>query len=97
MLGRFPLSRVLLMQNTSYPWFILVPDHNDERNNDQLDAADVLQLLDRSVQLAPAGVPAAHAEYCRAGNVVRMSDKKIDSAHFVRSVRGLPRYRPKGV
>lgn len=28
-IGRFPLSHLLLMCDANYPWFILVPDRDD--------------------------------------------------------------------
>jgi diadenosine tetraphosphate (Ap4A) HIT family hydrolase len=52
LLGRFPLSRLLLMNDSNYPWFILVPDRDDIREIYQLDDADRAQLLEESCALA---------------------------------------------
>lgn len=51
-LGRFSLCHLLLMNDSNYPWFILVPDRDDIREIYQLDAADREQLLDESCQLS---------------------------------------------
>lgn len=52
LLGRFPLSRLLLMNDSNYPWFILVPDREGIREIYQLDEADRVQLLGESCALA---------------------------------------------
>lgn len=44
MLGRFQLCHLLLMNDASYPWFILVPDRADISEIYQLQAADQQQL-----------------------------------------------------
>ena len=51
-LGRFPLNHLLLMNDSNYPWFILVPDRDDIREIYQLEAADRRQLLDESCLLS---------------------------------------------
>ncbi len=51
-LGRFELSHLLLMNDASYPWFILVPDRDDVREIYQLNSADRAQLLDESCRLS---------------------------------------------
>ena len=43
-LGRFQLSHLLLMNDASYPWFILVPDRADITEIYQLESADQRQL-----------------------------------------------------
>ncbi|TLM65548.1 MAG: HIT domain-containing protein, partial [Deltaproteobacteria bacterium] len=53
-LGAFPLSRLLLMNDRTYPWLILVPQRPDIREIYQLAPADRRQLLDESCQLAEA-------------------------------------------
>ena len=52
LLGHFPLSRLLLMNDQNYPWFILVPDRVGIREIYQLGAGDRAQLLDESCRLA---------------------------------------------
>ncbi len=51
-LGRFSLCHLLLMNDASYPWFILVPDREDIREIYHLDSADRKQLLDESCRLS---------------------------------------------
>jgi len=51
-LGRFSLSHLLLMNDTSYPWFILVPDRDNIREIFELGGADRVQLLEESCQLS---------------------------------------------
>jgi len=43
-LGRFPLSHLLLMNDSHYPWFILVPDREGMREIYQLPKDDQQQL-----------------------------------------------------
>lgn len=51
-LGRFKLSRLLLMRDANYPWFILVPDRQEISEIYQLSAEDQSQLLLESSFLA---------------------------------------------
>ena len=51
-LGDFPLCRLLLMNDSTYPWFILVPRRDDLREIHELTEADQQQLLKESSQLA---------------------------------------------
>ncbi|MCP4876113.1 MAG: HIT domain-containing protein [Gammaproteobacteria bacterium] len=51
-LGRFPLSRLLLMNDSNYPWFILVPDRDNVGEIYQLEDTDRKQLLDESCLLS---------------------------------------------
>ncbi len=50
--GDFPLSRLLLMNDTSYPWFILVPRRAAIREIFELTYGDQQQLLKESSLLA---------------------------------------------
>ncbi|MDT8440928.1 MAG: HIT domain-containing protein [Desulfuromonadales bacterium] len=50
--GDLPLCRLLLMNDTTYPWFILVPRRADIREIYQLDLVDQQQLLTESSRLA---------------------------------------------
>lgn len=47
-----PLSRLLLMNDSQYPWFILVPRREEVSELFQLDAADQQQLWKEAVSLA---------------------------------------------
>lgn len=51
-IGEYPLSRLLLMNDSQYPWFILVPRREEVSELFQLDAADQQQLWKEAVSLA---------------------------------------------
>lgn len=51
-LGRFELCHLLLMNDSSYPWFILVPDREGIREIHGLETADRYLLLDESCRLS---------------------------------------------
>ncbi len=51
-LGRFRLSRVLLMNDSRYPWCILVPERPDVSEIYQLDEPDQITLALESAMLA---------------------------------------------
>lgn len=51
-LGDFPLSRLLLMNDAQYPWFILVPRREEVSELFQLDAEDQRQLWQETTWLA---------------------------------------------
>jgi len=53
-LGRLPLSRVLLMNDATYPWFILVPERDGVRELFELDEADRRALWEESALLSRA-------------------------------------------
>jgi len=50
--GDFPLCRVLLMNDSNYPWFILVPRRAAVTEIYHLDEADQLQLMRESAVLS---------------------------------------------
>jgi len=52
LLGRFELCHLLLMNDRSYPWFILVPDRDEVREIIDLSPADRAGLLDESCRLS---------------------------------------------
>lgn len=60
--GRFPLSHLLLMRDANYPWFILVPDREDVTEIHHLAEADRLQLLHESCSLSVALETAFHPD-----------------------------------
>ena len=45
LVGDFPLCRLLLMNESRYPWCILVPRRSGAKELHRLDDADQLQLL----------------------------------------------------
>jgi diadenosine tetraphosphate (Ap4A) HIT family hydrolase len=51
-LGRFPLCRLLLMNERRYPWFILVPERAGVGEIFQLSEADQIQWLRESSELS---------------------------------------------
>jgi len=51
-LGRFTLSQLLLMNDSQYPWFLLVPERENIREVHELDDADRRQLWEESAQLS---------------------------------------------
>lgn len=51
-LGHFPLNLLLLMNESRYPWFILVPQRAGLREIHELPRADRHQLMDESADLA---------------------------------------------
>jgi diadenosine tetraphosphate (Ap4A) HIT family hydrolase len=50
--GRFPLCRLLLMNDSTYPWFILVPQREGIQEIHQLSDADRQQFWAESHQLS---------------------------------------------
>ena len=53
-IGDAPLCRLLLMEDSQYPWCILVPRRDHVREIYELSAADRGQLLEESVALGEA-------------------------------------------
>jgi diadenosine tetraphosphate (Ap4A) HIT family hydrolase len=51
-IGDFPLSRLLLLNDANFPWFILVPRRTEIREIFELRHEDQVQLLKESSQLA---------------------------------------------
>ncbi|MBO3277263.1 HIT family protein [Pseudomonas schmalbachii] len=51
-IGDFPLSRLLLMNDAQYPWFILVPRREDVSELFQLDPEDQQELWREATTLA---------------------------------------------
>ena len=60
--GRFPLSHLLLMRDANYPWFILVPDREAVNEIHHLSEADRQQLLHESCSLSEALETAFHPD-----------------------------------
>lgn len=52
LVGDFPLCRLLLMNDASYPWFILVPRREEVSEIFQLDGVDQRQLWQETSLLA---------------------------------------------
>jgi diadenosine tetraphosphate (Ap4A) HIT family hydrolase len=72
-IGDFPLCRLLLSNDSNYPWFILVPRRPDISEVFQLDAADQAQLWHETsslAQLLSASFNADKLNVAALGNVV---------------------------
>lgn len=72
-IGRFPLCRLLLMNDANYPWFVLVPERVGITEIYQLSAGDQAQLMRESSALASAiahGFGAHKINIAALGNVV---------------------------
>jgi diadenosine tetraphosphate (Ap4A) HIT family hydrolase len=72
-IGRFELSRLLLMNDSRYPWFILVPEREGITEIYQLSEADQALLLRESSLLAQGLAEAFTADkmnIAAIGNVV---------------------------
>ena len=53
-LGRLPLSLVLLVKDANYPWVILVPEREDITEIHQLETQDQQQLMTESCDVSKA-------------------------------------------
>ena len=72
-LGQFELCSLLLMNDSSYPWFILVPERHDISEIYELDEEDQLLLMKESNYLAQILKHYFHADkinIAALGNVV---------------------------
>lgn len=61
-LGRFGLCRLLLMNDSNYPWFILVPERENIREIHELNDGDRHQLWDESALLSRALISVFHPD-----------------------------------
>lgn len=72
-LGNFPLSQLLMMNDNQYPWFILVPQRDNIKEVYQLSEEDQQQLNKESCHLAKVLADAFKADKINVaalGNVV---------------------------
>jgi diadenosine tetraphosphate (Ap4A) HIT family hydrolase len=53
-IGRFPLCQILMMRDSNYPWFLLVPEREGVREIHELSRDDQIRLVDESSTLARA-------------------------------------------
>ena len=51
-LGHFKLCRLLLMNDSQFPWFLLIPERPDLTEQHQLSKPDRVQLIDESCYLS---------------------------------------------
>ena len=51
-IGGFPLCRLLLLNDSTYPWFILVPERADIREVHELTDDDQIRLIGESSRLS---------------------------------------------
>lgn len=83
--GRFPLSLLLLMNDSSYPWFILVPQRQGITEVHQLSELDQQQLMRESSILSACIEREFHADkinIAALGNMV----PQLHIHHIVRYV-----------
>ena len=83
--GDFPLTRLLLMNDSTFPWFILVPRVSDIEEAYQLNDEQQLQLMHESSFLSrklQALFSADKMNVAALGNVVR----QLHVHHVVRYV-----------
>ena len=72
-MGRLALCRLLLMDDSQYPWFILVPERHDISEVHQLDEQDRARLWEESAMLSRAlvrGFAPDKLNIAALGNVV---------------------------
>ena len=72
--GRFPLSLLLLSKDANYPWCILVPEREDVYEIHHLSEEDQLQLVRESCRLAEVMTSLFNAHKMNVaalGNIVR--------------------------
>ena len=84
-IGNFPLCRLLLMNDASYPWFILVPQRQGTREIFELSEADQQQLMVESSLLSKVIAEQFHADKINVaalGNMV----PQLHIHHIVRFV-----------
>ena len=101
-IGDFPLCRLLLSNDSNYPWFILVPRINGIREVFQLDVADQQTLWQETTalaQLLSEGLVADKMNIGALGNVVSQLHvhvivRKRDDAAWPAPVWGKQPARP---
>ncbi|SIS76992.1 HIT family protein [Neptunomonas antarctica] len=71
-LGDFPLSRLLLMNDAQYPWFILVPRRAGATEIYHLSCEDQHQLMDESSELAETMADSFSAQKMNIANLGNM-------------------------
>jgi diadenosine tetraphosphate (Ap4A) HIT family hydrolase len=72
-LGRLPLCRLLLMNDRTYPWFILVPEREGVREVHELSNGDQIALIGESSRLSrwlAASLAADKINVAALGNMV---------------------------
>lgn len=85
-LGRFPLSLLLLSRDANYPWCILVPEREDTYELYHLNEKDQLQLVQESNRLAEvmsSTFAADKMNVAALGNIV----KQLHIHHVARSTQ----------
>ena len=67
LIGRLPLSQLLLLNDARYPWFLLVPRRTGMSEIFELDEDDQRQLWQESARLSRFMVQAFHADKLNIG------------------------------
>ena len=82
-LGQFPLSHLLLMNDSHYPWFILVPARENIQEIYQLKPAEQQQLMRESSALGQAVMALFHGDKLNIGALGNMVPQ-LHVHHIVR-------------
>jgi len=85
-IGHFPLCLLLLINDSHYPWFVLVPQRRDISEIHQLHEADQIQLMRESSALAACIEQSFQADkinIAALGNIV----PQLHIHHIVRYTR----------
>jgi len=82
-IGRFELCRLLMMNDSQYPWFILVPEIADLTELYQLTPAQRSLLMEESCYLAETLATLFHADKMNIANIGNMVSQ-LHIHHIVR-------------
>jgi diadenosine tetraphosphate (Ap4A) HIT family hydrolase len=82
-IGRFDLCQLLMMNDSQYPWFILVPEIADLTELYQLDKAQRVLLMEESCYLAENLAELFNADKMNVANIGNMVSQ-LHIHHVVR-------------
>lgn len=82
-IGRFTLCRLLMMNDSQYPWFILVPEIADVSELYQLTQAQRALFIEESCYLAEQLATLFHADKMNVANIGNMV-AQLHIHHIVR-------------
>ncbi len=85
-IGDFPLSRLLLMNDSQYPWFILVPRRAGATEIYHLSREEQCQLIKESSDLASAMADGFGAQKMNVANLGNMVPQ-LHIHHIARTTR----------
>ena len=82
-IGRFPLSRLLMINDSAYPWFVLVPQRQGIKDAHELSEEDHMQLTRESRALCGALMAAFKGEKMNVAALGNMTPQ-LHVHHIVR-------------